>query len=262
MINKLKLAQAELFGEGIFNFEDKYSKISITHTPVMITDNNKILCIPNDKELFHIGVTGATGKGKGIVGNNLLGWEYWLRKLHCVILNDFQRETFEQSLPCLNKIFQENLKIINAKATPLPIVYVYPSNKHLQIDDIEKIIRKVNYHKTKAKNIIGTARILSGHRIPRTTKELVALPGVGRKVANVYLAEAYKADVIGVDTHVKKISFKLGWTKNKNPDKIEKDLMKLFPKKYWGQINNVLVKFGRGIGKSIIRDDDVLSSLR
>lgn len=141
----------------------------------------------------------------------------------------------------------------------------YPSMGKLsvaEIDDIEKIIRKVNYHKTKAKNIIGTARILSGHRIPRTTKELVALPGVGRKVANVYLAEAYKADVIGVDTHVKKISFKLGWTKNKNPDKIEKDLMKLFPKKYWGQINNVLVKFGRGIGKSIIRDDDVLSSLR
>lgn len=133
MIDKLKLAQAELFGESMFNFEDKYSKVFINHVPVMITDNNKVLCIPTDKELFHIGITGATGKGKGIVGNNLLGWEYWLMKRHCMILNDFQRETFEQSLPCFNKIFQENLKIINARPTPLPLVYVYPSNKHLRI---------------------------------------------------------------------------------------------------------------------------------
>lgn len=138
MIDKLKLAQAELFGETMFNYEDKYSKVNINHVPVMITDNNKILCIPTDKELFHIGVTGATGKGKGIVGNNLLGWEYWLTKRYCMILNDFQRETFEQSLPCLNKKFQENLEIINAKPTPLPIVYVYPSNKHLIIDGVEK----------------------------------------------------------------------------------------------------------------------------
>lgn len=139
MIDKLKLAQAELFGESMFNFEDKYSKININHVPVMITDNNKILCIPTNKELFHIGVTGATGKGKGIVGNNILGWEYWLMKRYCMILNDFQRETFEQSLPCLSKHFQEKFEIINAKPTPLPIVYVYPSNKHLQIEGVEKL---------------------------------------------------------------------------------------------------------------------------
>ena len=138
MIDKLKLAQVELFGEGMFNFEDKYSQVNINHVPVMITDNNKILCIPTDKELFHIGVTGATGKGKGIVGNNILGWEYWLMKRRCMILNDFQSETFEQSLPCLNKNFIENLKLINGKPTPLPIVYVYPSNKNLHIEEIEK----------------------------------------------------------------------------------------------------------------------------
>ena len=137
MINKFKLAQAELFGSTMFNFEDKYSKININAVPVMITDSNRILCIPTEKELFHIGVTGATGKGKGIVGNNILGWEYWLTKRSCMILNDFQRETFEQSLPCLDKKFQENLKTINAKPTPLPIVYVYPSNKHLEMDEVE-----------------------------------------------------------------------------------------------------------------------------
>lgn len=138
MMDKYKLAQVELFGKCMFNFEDKYSKININHVPVMITDNNKILCIPKERELFHIGVTASTGKGKGILGNNLLGWEYWLMKRSCIILNDFQRETFEQSLPCSNPKFKENLKIINAKPTPLPIVYVYPSNKHLQIDEVEK----------------------------------------------------------------------------------------------------------------------------
>lgn len=131
----------------------------------------------------------------------------------------------------------------------------------VRISSIEKIIRKVNYHKTKAKNIIATAKMLAGRKIPETTEGLLVLPGVGRKVANVYLAEAHNASVIGVDTHVKRISFKLGWTKSKNPDKIEKDLMKLFPKKYWGEINDTLVRFGKTFGRSKRREDEILGSL-
>ena len=140
----------------------------------------------------------------------------------------------------------------------------YPSMIKLsraRIGSVEKIIRRVNYHKTKARNIIATAKILAGKKIPETTDELLILPGVGRKVANVYLATAHKMDVIGVDTHVKRIAFKLNWTKNKNPDKIEKDLMMLFPKKYWIKINNSLVRFGRTIGRSRKREDEVLQKL-
>lgn len=140
----------------------------------------------------------------------------------------------------------------------------YPSMKSLskaRLGSVEKMIRRINYHKTKAKNIVATAKILDGRKIPETTEELLVLPGVGRKVANVYLAEAHRANVIGVDTHVKRISFKLGWTKSKNQDRIEKDLMALFPKKYWGEINDSLVRFGRTIGRSKRNEDEVLGKL-
>jgi len=141
----------------------------------------------------------------------------------------------------------------------------YPSMIKLsraRISGVEKIIHRVNYHKTKSKHIVATAKMLAGKRIPDSVNELLKLPGVGRKVANVYLAEAHRADAIGVDTHVKRISFKLGWTKNKNPDKIEKDLEKLFPKKYCGLINDTLVRFGKIYGRSKRQEDEILGKLK
>lgn len=140
----------------------------------------------------------------------------------------------------------------------------YPSMKTLskaRVGDVEKIISSVNFYKTKARNVVGTAKILAGKRIPKTTEELIKLPGVGRKVANVYLADAEKKDELGVDTHVARISRKLGWTKNKDPNKIEADLRKLFPRKYWGKINEILVVFGKSIGLSRRREDEVLKNL-
>ncbi len=130
-----------------------------------------------------------------------------------------------------------------------------------RIGTVEKIIRRVNFYKTKTKNIIGTAKILSGKKIPESVDELIKLPGVGRKVANVYLVESHGFDAIGVDTHVARISYKLGWTKNRNPHKIEKDLEKLFPKKYWKEINETLVTFGKSYGLSRRREDEVLKKL-
>ena len=88
------------------------------------------------------------------------------------------------------------------------------------------------------------------------------LPGVGRKVANVYLVEAHNAPAIGVDTHVERISQKLGWTKNKVPGKIEKDLEKLFPKKYWNSINYIVVSFGQLFGTSRKKEDEILSNFK
>ena len=124
-----------------------------------------------------------------------------------------------------------------------------------------KIIRSVNYNKTKTRNIIGTARMLKGKGVPDSVEELIKLPGVGRKVANVYLAEARKADAIGVDTHVGRISQKMGWSRNKNPHKIEKDLETLFPRKHWRSINYILVNFGRVFGKSRRVEDEMLARL-
>lgn len=140
----------------------------------------------------------------------------------------------------------------------------YPSMESLgraRISSIEKIIRPVNFYKNKSKNITSTAKMLSGKKIPKTISELIKLPGVGRKVANVYLAEIHKMDTIGVDTHVKRISYKLGWTKSKNPHIIEKDLEKLFPKKYWRKINETLVRFGKSHGRSRRKEDEILENL-
>jgi endonuclease III len=129
---------------------------------------------------------------------------------------------------------------------------------------VQKIIRPINYYKTKSKHILETAKIINKKGIPTSIEELLELPGVGRKVANVYLAEAKKADAIGVDTHVRRISRKLGWTKNKNPHKIEKDLEKLFPKKHWRSINYIVVRFGRTYwskGKKG-KEDEILKKIR
>jgi len=127
----------------------------------------------------------------------------------------------------------------------------YPTLKSLaraSVSSIKKIIRPVNFYKTKAKHVLETAKILIKKykgKIPRTREELMELPGVGRKVANVYLVEVHKAAAIGVDTHVGYLSQVLGWSKNKNPHKIEQDLERLFPSKDWNSINYILVRFGR-----------------
>ena len=127
----------------------------------------------------------------------------------------------------------------------------YPSAKKLgnaKLKDIQKIIRPINFYKTKSKNIKKTARMISENGIPKTLDGLMKFPGVGRKVGNVYLAEA-GVDAIGVDTHLSYISKKLGWTNNHNPHKIEKDLESLFPRKYWRSLNNICVRFGRSYNR-------------
>lgn len=114
--------------------------------------------------------------------------------------------------------------------------------------EIEKLIYPVGFYKTKAKHIKAlTKKILSefGGRIPETRKELIKLPGVGRKTANLVINRAFDKPAIAVDTHVHKISNLLGWVNTKNPEKTEKELAKLIPKKYWTDINRLFVSIGR-----------------
>ena len=112
-----------------------------------------------------------------------------------------------------------------------------------------KDIRGVNYHKTKAKNILKTARIIKGEyngKLPREIDKLIELPGVGRKTANVILGAAYGiAEGIVVDTHVMRLARLFGLTKHKEPEKIEKDLMAIVPKKDWIYFSNALIWYGR-----------------
>ncbi|MCK4917812.1 MAG: endonuclease III [Candidatus Omnitrophica bacterium] len=115
----------------------------------------------------------------------------------------------------------------------------------------EAAINSVGFYHNKAKNIINTSKkILSvfNGKIPESMDKLITLPGVARKTANIILFHGFnKIEGIAVDTHVKRISQRLGLTINTNPDKIEKDLMSLLPKKEWGILNNLIIHHGRTI---------------
>ena len=113
---------------------------------------------------------------------------------------------------------------------------------------IEKLIRPTGFFHNKAKNIKNCSKaLLEKHNgeVPQTLEELVKLPGVGRKTANVVLGAAFGIPGVVVDTHVARISNRLGLTVSKNPVKIEYDLMGLIPKKFWNDFGLQLIFFGR-----------------
>jgi endonuclease-3 len=115
--------------------------------------------------------------------------------------------------------------------------------------DLERIIKSTGFYHAKARNIIACCKVLlERHRgiVPQTMEELVRLPGVGRKTANVVLGNHFgKAVGIVVDTHVKRIAARLGFTMNVDPEKIELDLMQIIPKKRWIDFGNILIQHGR-----------------
>jgi len=117
--------------------------------------------------------------------------------------------------------------------------------------DVEKVLSKLGMFRQKAKNVIGLSKLLverHGGKVPRTLAELVELPGVGRKTANVVLGVAFGApEGVVVDTHVQRISQRLGLTKHAEPIEIEQDLMKLFDRKLWDPLSHTLIFHGRRI---------------
>ena len=116
---------------------------------------------------------------------------------------------------------------------------------------LEKEIRSTGFFRNKARNIIGAAKHIvaeHGGNVPDTMEELVALPGVARKTANIVLSSAYgKAEGIAVDTHVRRLSRRLGLSAEEGPVKIERDLMAIVPKGDWLDFNHLLVNHGRAI---------------
>lgn len=116
---------------------------------------------------------------------------------------------------------------------------------------LEKIIYSTGFYRAKAKNIRGMAKIVHGKyndKVPGTMEELLELPGVARKTANIILSSGFGiVEGIAVDTHVKRLSNRLGFTKSQNPVVIERNLMELAPKKSWGDVSNLLILHGRGV---------------
>lgn len=123
------------------------------------------------------------------------------------------------------------------------------------IKTLEKDIKSIGLFRTKARNIKNTSRIIQNKfsaKVPNNMNDLLTLPGVGRKTANVVLSEAYNIhEGIAVDTHVRRLALEFGLTKQKNQDKIEKDLMELFDKKDWKLITLLFIAHGRKKDKKI-----------
>ena len=119
------------------------------------------------------------------------------------------------------------------------------------IKEFEEEIKSTNFYKNKAKNIIEAAKIILkkfNGQVPKTMNELLTLPGVARKTANIVLSNAYGiVEGIAVDTHVRRLSQRLGLSKNTDPEKIENDLMKIIPKNDWFIISYLLIEHGRKI---------------
>ena len=120
--------------------------------------------------------------------------------------------------------------------------------------ELEEDIRPTGFFRNKAKSLQGMARALvkdHGGEVPRTMEELVALPGVGRKTANVVLGNAFSIDEgVVVDTHVRRLSNRLGFTSHNDPEKIEQDLVRTVPKSDWTVFSHLLILHGRSVCKA------------
>ena len=116
------------------------------------------------------------------------------------------------------------------------------------VEELEQIIHSCNYYKTKAKNLIISAKEIVekfDNKVPNNLNDLMTLAGVGRKTANVVYSAGFMGQAIAVDTHVLRVSNRLGLSHSNNVVEVEKDLMKLFDKSVWSEVHHMLVLFGR-----------------
>ncbi len=151
--------------------------------------------------------------------------------------------------------------ILSAQCTDVRVNQVTPvlfkrfpdvrSMSEAPLEELEELIRSTGFFRNKAKNIKSASKIIIERfngELPRTMDEMITIPGVGRKTANIMLYNAFGIIAgIAVDTHVKRLAKRLGMTSEKDPNKIERDLMAIVPKKDWGTITYVLINHGRQI---------------
>lgn len=183
------------------------------------------------------------------------------------VLRIMEREAIKRNAPVL--------KVESAKRTPFQVlVFVLLSSRtkdwttlraaeklfaaadrpekiaRLRLAELESIIYGVGFYRTKARNLVKLCRTLVEEfngKVPDTLEELLTLPGIGRKSANIVLASCFGRKVIGVDTHVHRISNRLGIVKTKKREGTERALMKIVPDQYKAQFNRILVAYGQTI---------------
>src|SRR5262245_6310613 len=132
----------------------------------------------------------------------------------------------------------------------------YPSARALARADrrsVEKILKPIGFYRTKASYVQETARRVeaAGGRIPKTIEGLMEYPGVGRKVANCVLVYAFGQQAIPVDTHVHRVSNRMGWVRTETPEETERKLVDLIPRRHWPAVNELLVAHGKAVCRPI-----------
>ena len=152
----------------------------------------------------------------------------------------------------ISTILSQRAKDENTAIAAKQLFDLYETPESLSTGDLDKIqelIKPAGLYQAKAKNIQNVARILVEEyksKVPKDINEMVKLPGVGRKTANCVLVYGFNEPAIPVDTHVHRISNRLGWVKTKTPEQTETALAEFLPKKYWIEINELMVRHGQG----------------
>jgi len=138
---------------------------------------------------------------------------------------------------------------VNSVAKPLFLKYSsFEKMSNAHCADVEKIIYATGFYHEKARNIIALSRkvVETFHgKLPDTREELMTLPGVGRKTANVILSQGFGKPAFAVDTHVGRVSRRIGFTSETDPDKVEKDLCKIIPERLWSESHLLFIIHGR-----------------
>ena len=138
---------------------------------------------------------------------------------------------------------------VNQVTPPLFVRYPGPAElAFAKLSELEQLIRSTGFYKNKAKHLLACGKAVTEQfntKVPQTMEELVTLPGVGRKTANVILSNAFGQPGIAVDTHVKRVAKRLALTKSDNPERVEQDLQQLMPKTQWTPVSQRLLLHGR-----------------
>lgn len=182
------------------------------------------------------------------------------RRIYALLLKQYPDARESPTTVCRGTPFEVLiLTILSAQTTDRAVLMVkeplfsaYPTPQalaHAKITDVEPIIHSLGFYHAKARNIIAAAQALIadyGGEVPDTMESLLAIPGVGRKTANIVLYHGFaKNHGIAVDTHVRRLAQRIGFSDTDDVKVIERDLMALFPQKEWGDLTDVFIAHGR-----------------
>jgi len=160
------------------------------------------------------------------------------------------RDPYKTLVSCLLSLRTQDKNTEKASASLFAVADTLEEVLKIPDKKLEKLIFSSGYYKNKARSIKHVSRVLLEEfngEVPRTREELLSIKGIGPKTANIVLCFAYGKNVIPVDTHVHRIPNRLGLVKTKTPEGTEVELMKVFPERYWKEINTIFILFGKNV---------------